>query len=188
MEEHMTRIAAAIALMVLIPVVFAQVQSPAPKPTPELKNWDFWVGDWTLVGTAKDTPTEREYKLAWNLHGGRILGGFFVQIDQIWKGKGLEQRSLEILSYDPKKKTHTSTGFTDDGSTWTATATYSDGTSVESGTTITADGKIIKWRGTWVFSPDRMTVSATQESVQDGSRWTSFTIKGTKAKTPARTN
>jgi len=183
----MKRIAIAVCVMILLPVVFAQEQSPVPKPAPELRNRDLWVGDWTMVGTAKDTPAEPEYKLDWSLHGSRILGGFFVQIDQIWKGNGPEQLSLEILSYDPIKGTHISSGFQSDGATWVATATYNDGTAVETGTSTTADGKIIKWRGTWVFSADRMAVSAIQESDQDGVRWTSFTINGIKAKTPERT-
>ncbi len=25
--------------------------------------WDFWLGDWTLTGSAKDSATEPEYKL-----------------------------------------------------------------------------------------------------------------------------
>ena len=183
----MKRILTPVALVMLLTVVALQAQAPIPKPGPELRKWELWVGDWEMVGTAKDSPTEPEYKVEWNLHGSRILGGFFVQVDQIWKGNGPEQHSLEILSYDPIKRTHASSGFTSDGATWVATATYNDGTAVETGTTTTADGKIIKWRGTWVFSADRMAVSAIQESNQDGARWTSFTIKGTKAKTPAMT-
>jgi len=183
----MKRNAIAVFALILLPVVFAHAQSTMPKPASEQRNWDLWVGDWTLVGTAKDTPTEPEYRVDWNLYGSRILGGFFIQIDQIWRGKGPEQHSLEILSYDPIKRTHASSGFQSDGATWVATATYSDGTAVETGTTTTADGKIIKWRGTWVFSADQMAVSATQESDQEGVRWTSFTVKGTTAKTPATT-
>jgi hypothetical protein len=188
MEESMTRIATAVFMMIFISVAFAQVQSPTPKLAPELKDWDLWVGDWTMVGTAKDTPTEPEYKVDWKMHGSRILAGYFVQVDHIWKGKGSEQHWLEILSYDPIKKIHAFSGFDNTGATWLATATFKDRTSLENGATTTADGKIIKWRVTWNISADRMTVSGSQESELDGARWTSFTVKGTKAKTPARTH
>ena len=173
--------------LIILLVMVAEPRAQVPKPTPEQTKWDFWVGDWTLVGTARDAPTDLEYKSVWTLHGRPILGGFFVQVDQVWKGNGPEEHSLEILSYDPSKRTHTSTGFTNFGSTWVATATYDDGTVVETGTTTTSGRKVIKFRGTYVFSPDRMAVSMTSESEMDGVRWTNFTVKGTKAKAPVRT-
>lgn len=182
----MKRIAAAVCVAILLPGLAAEAQSPGPKPPAELRSWDLWVGDWTMVGTARDTPTEPEYALNWELHGSWILGGFFVQVDHVWKGKGLELQELEILSYDPVKRVHASAGFASDGSTWLMTATFDERTSVENGTTTTADGKVIAWRNTWVFSADHMEVSGTSESEQDGVRWTSFAVKGTRARPPAR--
>jgi len=85
-------------------------QSSTPTPPPELKKWDVWIGDWNLSGTAKDTPTGPEYKVNWHLHEHWILNGFFVQVDQTWKGNGQELHSMEILSYDPGKKIHTVSG------------------------------------------------------------------------------
>jgi len=171
------------ATVCLTSASLAQQPSPPPRPAPELKDWEVWVGDWTMVGTAKDGPTEPEYKVEWSLHGRSILGCFFVQVDHIWRGKGPEQHWVEILSYDPIKKIHTLSGFASDGTAWVATATFAAGTSPESGTTITADGKVIEWKNTWVFSADRMSVTGTQESEQDGIRWTSCVVKGTKVKT-----
>ena len=83
-----------------------------------------YVGDWEMVGTAKDTPTEPEYKVDWHLHGRLILGDHFVQIDHIWNGKGGENHWLEILTYDPIKGTYVSSGFCDDGGGWLSTAPY----------------------------------------------------------------
>jgi hypothetical protein len=178
----MKRTVIAVGLMLLLFAVAAQAQTPAPKPRPELKEWDLWVGDWTLVGTAKDTREEPEYKLDWRMQGRWILNGFSVEILHTWKGKGAESHSLEILSYDPIKKVHTCYGFSDDGTTWFMTATFKDGVSVENGIDTSRDGKTIRWRNTWNVSPDRMSVSGKSEKEQDGIWWTAFTVKGTKAK------
>ncbi len=171
----------AICAFILLFFVMAKAQPPAPRPAPERSNGDLMVGDWTMEGTAKDSPTKQEYRVAWKLHGSRILGGSFVQVDQTWKGNGPEEHSLEIVSYNPAKETHASYGFSDDGSVWVGTATYNSGTVVETGVTTTADGKNSKWRGTYIYSPDGMAVSGTEESEQAGAKWTSFTVKGTKS-------
>src|ERR1051325_7074973 len=81
-------------------------QSSAPTPSSEIKKWDRWIGNWNLSGTAKDTPDGPEYKVNWSLHEHWILNGFFMQVDQTWKGNGQDLHSMEILSYDPVKKIH----------------------------------------------------------------------------------
>jgi hypothetical protein len=136
-----------------------------------------------MVGTAKDSPTGPECKVTWTLHGRRILGGAFIQVDQTWKGKGPESHAMEILQYDPATRTHTTYAFSDDRSHWVGTAIYGeDGTLVETGATTDADGTVTKWRDVYVYSADRMSVTGTEEAEKDGVKWTTFTVKGTKAK------
>ena len=106
--------------------------------------------------------------------------GAFIQVDQIWQGSGPEERSLEILSYDPVKKLPSSYGFASDGSTWTAFTTFNDLKCVETGKTIASDGGHLKWRVDFIFSNDRMSVSGSQEVERDGVKWTAFTVKGAK--------
>jgi hypothetical protein len=178
----MKQMAVVACVMILIPTIVAQTQAPVTTPA-ELM---LWVGDWEMVGTAKDAPMEPEYKVAWHLHGKLILGGHFVQVDHTRKGKGAEEHWLEIISYDPNKGTDESSGFCSDGGRWVSTMPFKDKACVENGTITTADGKIIKYRLSWVFSDDRMAVSGIQEIEQDGAFWTSFTFKGTKAKTPMK--
>jgi hypothetical protein len=91
---------------------------------------------------------------------------------------------LEILSYDPVKKLPASYGFAADGSTWSATATFSGLNCVETGTTVTPAGKHLKWRVKFTISKDRRSVSGSQEVEQDGAKWTAFTVKGTKVRDP----
>jgi hypothetical protein len=161
---------------------FAEPQVPS---VPRIE--DVMVGDWTMVGTAKDSPTGPEYKVTWKLHGRRILGGAFVQVDQAWKGNGQESHAMEIIAYDPASRTHSTFAFSDDRSHWVGTATYADdGTLVETGTTTGADGKVTTWRDTYVYSADRMSVTGTEEAEKDGVKWTTFTVKGTKARRPSK--
>lgn len=160
-------------------------QAPTAGPAPELQKWDLWVGDWTLTGTAKDTPTEPEYKMDLRMQGRWILGGHFVELRGTWKAKGLELTSLEILSYDPARKIHAFSGFTSGAMTWVATATFAPGTCVETGTFTEADGKIGTFRNTWSVSPDGMSISGKEEREEDGVRWTAFTLKGTKTRPPS---
>ncbi len=75
------------------------------------QEWNLMVGDWTFVGIAKDSPTERDYPVSWTLHGIHILKDMFVQVDQVWKGNGTESRTREIVSYDPVTQTYSTHGF-----------------------------------------------------------------------------
>jgi len=106
-----------------------------------------------------------------------------VQVDQNWNGNGRELHSLEILSHDPIKKVHTSSGFSSDGTTWTLTATFDNGTTMEDGVAKGPDGQATTCHTTWVFSSDRKALSGTQECEQNGARWTAFRVKGTKSAT-----
>lgn len=157
-----------------------RTQAPAASPPPELQKWNLWVGDWTLEGTAKDTGAEPEYKLDWRMQGRWILGGHFVDVRGIWRGKGAESVALEIGSYDRGRRIYAISGFADDGTTWVGTVTFSDGISIETGTDTGPDGKTTKWVRTWSVSPDGMSISGREEREQDGVRWTSFRVKGTK--------
>ena len=174
-----------IAVSIILPGLVSTCvygQSSSPTPPPELKKWDVWIGDWNLSGTAKDTPTGPEYKVNWHLHEHWILNGFFVQVDQTWKGNGQELHSMEILSYDPVKKIHTVSGFSGDGWTWALTATFDKTTTTEEGVATGPDGAIVTSRIEWQFSSDGKTLSGTQQSEQNGVRWTAFTVNGTKSR------
>jgi hypothetical protein len=132
------------------------------------------------VGTAKDAPSQPEYKLEWRTHFHLILGGFALQSDGTWKGNGPELHYLEILYYDPARKANAFTGFQSDGTTWIGTATFHDKTSVEKMTVTNPDRKVATCRNDWVVSADGKAGSGKSECEQDGARWTSFTVKGTR--------
>ena len=171
-----------IAILLMTAAASAHGQSANPAPPPEIRKWDIWTGDWALSGMAKDRPDGPDYKVDWHLHEHWILGGFFMQVDQTWKGNGMRLRSLEILSYDPIRKIHTSSGFSSDGSTWSLTARFDNSRVIESGESRDPDGRVTKCQTTWMFSRDRMTLAGTQECEQNGVRWKAIDVRGRKSK------
>jgi len=157
-----------------------RVNGPSPQAPLELKRWEVWSGDWTLKGTAKDTPTGPSYQVDWRMSGRWILDGWFLDVRSVYKGLGPEAHFVEISWYDSVKKEHGFHGYTNDGSTWTAHATFGDRSVVESGTAILPDGKSIRFRNSWTFSPDWMSVSGKQEAEMDGVPFTAFSVTGTR--------
>ena len=87
---------------------------------------------------------------------------------------------MEILSYDRVKKIHTVSGFSGDGWTWALTATFNKMATTEERIASAPDGAIVTSRTDWQFSSDGKALSGTQQSEQNGIRWTAFAVKGTK--------
>ena len=177
----MRRTTSKLALLSLVPAMVLMAQAPHPKPMPEIKAFDVWVGDWTLTGTAKDSPNDKEHPLTWRIHNHWILSGFAGQADQEWIESGITTKFLEVIYFDPAKKSLVSTGHGDDGSSWISTLTDKGNTSFERGEMTLPDGKTASVSGVWTFSSDHLSMTATEEQEQDGSKWTSFRVKGTKA-------
>jgi hypothetical protein len=171
-----------LSLLIFAAVAAAQGQSFSPTRPPELEKWDVWAGDWSLSGKAKDSPAGPVYKVDWHLHERWILDGFFMQVDQTWKGNGPELHSLEILSFDAVRKIHTVSGFSSDGSTWSLTARFEGAMLVENGESRGPGGELTKCQTTWIFSDDRVALSGTQECEQNGVRWTAIDVRGRKSK------
>jgi len=178
----------AVSVVVLVLAVGLQAQTLSPKPGPELKKLEPWVGEWNIEAVAKDSPSGPEYKFYWTIQFGWIQEGFFLEAHHTWKSKDGETKSLEILWYDPSKELYRSCGFASDGSTWASTATFEHGIFVISATGVNAEGKpTTKERNTFVFSPDQTSFSVKGEEEKDGTWWTSLTGKGIKAKIPSKT-
>jgi hypothetical protein len=174
----MKAIASKLALVLLVPTVALLAQ--APKPMPEIKALEVWVGDWTFTGIAKDGPNEKEHPLTWRFHAHWILSGFAVQNDQQWIESGITTKYLEVMHFDPARKSFISTGYGDDGSGWISTMTLKGDTWFDSGKMTLPDGKTASLGGSWTFSPNHLSITATEEMEQDGSKWVLLRVKGTK--------
>ena len=127
MKTNLLTLAAAGALafggfVVVQPQSGAQDSPQTPKPSPELKKQDFFVGTWKLEGMTKSSPFgpggqkfESTEHLEW------MPGGFFLLAHSYSGGKLAE---VTIIGYDSEQKNFTHTSFKSSGETelWKGTA------------------------------------------------------------------
>jgi hypothetical protein len=118
----------------LVAVGVAAAQSDMPKPAPELKKLDVFVGSWTLEGTMKpnemapkgDTVTESE-KCEW------MEGNFYLVCHVDFKSTMGTGVGLSVMGYSPDDKAYTYREFNSmgefedsrgmlNGDTWTWTS------------------------------------------------------------------
>ena len=120
------------------------------------------------------------------VHRQMILGGFFLQAR--WKEQGAlgEMRSLEVVGYDPVNKNIFSSGFQDDGSTWSGKVSLSGSTLTFTGKVLSA-GKQYPIRATYILAPDLASATRKEEISVDGKSWTTTSqSKWTKVKPAAK--
>jgi len=178
----MKRIVIAVGLMMLLFAVVAQAQTPAPKPGPEHKKLEIWVGDWTWEELDSATPFGPAGKVGGKVSAQWILGGFFVEFRAEGKGTAGPIQAIEIDGYDPVTKKFTWNNFASDGSVQTFTYTIEGNTVPYSGTQVTG-GKQAKIRGTITFAPDFMSSVEKREMSIDGKAWIpALEVKSTKVK------
>jgi Protein of unknown function (DUF1579) len=153
--------------LLLTTMVAAQMQPP--KPGPEIKKLDAFVGSWTLEGTMKPGPmgpggtmTETE-KCEW------MEGGFYVVCHSEYKSTMGDGVGLSVLGYSTDDKAYTYREFNSfgefddsrgslDGDTWTWTSDEKMG-----GTTM--KGRfIMKMISTTAYT-------FTFDMSQDGAKW-----------------
>jgi hypothetical protein len=148
----------------------AMAQAGPPKPGPEVKKLDVFVGTWTLDGTMKPgamgpggTMTETQ-RCEW------MEGGFYVVCHASYKSSMGDGVGLSVMGYSVEDKTYTYREFNSfgefddskgalDGDTWTWTNDEK------------MDGKTLKGRFTMKI------LSATSynfmfDMSQDGTKWT----------------
>jgi hypothetical protein len=139
-----------------------------------------WVGNWTMVGTWKDSSNDKERVLIWRLHGRWILGGRAVQTEQQWIQDGVTMNGFEVLSLNEPAKSLVSYGVWDSGGGWTTTLVIKGDTGTERGELRSPDGAIENVTWSWRWNRDRMSVSAVCETERNGLKWESGRLKGTK--------
>ena len=180
----MKRIALAVGLVVLVFAVSVRAQTMAPKPDPELKKFDVFLGDWTYAGEYTAGPLGPASKVTGELTIKKILGGFFFQNQATEKGPLGETRFIEIVGYDPMKKGLVSNEYHSDGTVLSGAYSFDENTCTYTGQLL-VEGKPIMVKNVLTFSADRMIVMAKGELSLDGNTWVPWVeAKYTKA-TPA---
>ncbi len=172
----MKRIAIAVLVVVLVFGVAAWAQTTAPKPGPEQKKLNIWVGDWTYEGENQATPLGPAGKYVGKQTVRPILGSFFVE----FRGEDGIGSWYEVDGYDALNKKFFWTGFGSDGNVSAVTYTI-NGTTVEYSGTVRLGEKQYKIRGTCAFAADFMSFVDKRELSIDGQTWMpNFQSKSTK--------
>ena len=130
----MKRFAIGTFLMLLLGALSTYAQMPTPKPAPELKKLDYFLGTWTLEGDMKPGPMGPGGKMTETERTEWMDGGFFLVSHIDFKSAGMGNGTgISFLGYNANDKVYTYDGFnsmgeaehakgTLDGDTWTYTA------------------------------------------------------------------
>jgi hypothetical protein len=115
----------------LLSAALSFAQPPLPKPGPELKKLEYFVGNWTSEGDMKPGPMGPGGKVIVSEDSQWMEGGFFVVIRSTFKSPAMGNGSgIAFIGYDPQEKVYTYDEFnswgeanhskgTVDGDTWT---------------------------------------------------------------------
>ena len=180
----MTRMAVALLLLLFTASIQAQVQ--APKPGPEYKTYEVWVGDWTYEGEAKETPLGPGGKFSGKSTVRWILSGFFLEYRAQEQGPLGDLEIVEFDWYDAATKRYPYQGYMNNGEVYSATATVSGSVWKISGTQ-THKGVQYKIRGATTFAADGKSNTWKYEMSPDGKKWVPFhEARRPKSQAPAR--
>jgi hypothetical protein len=119
-----------LAALVCLLAATAQAQMEAPKPAPELKKLDYFVGNWKTDGDMKPVAGSPGGKFSAMDRDEWMKGGFFIVAHSDFKSVMGDGTELSVMGYDPAEKVYTYAAFnsrgehetakgTIDGDTWT---------------------------------------------------------------------
>jgi hypothetical protein len=156
-------------IVIVLMLTAAAIAQAPPKPGPELKKMDVFVGTWTLDGTMKasamgpaGTMTENE-KCEW------MEGGFYLVCHSTFKGSTGSGVGLSVMGYSPDDKAYSYREFSSDGE-------FADSKGTLDGDTWTwtneekMDGKTMKGRFT-IHMTSTASYTFAFDMSQDGTKW-----------------
>jgi hypothetical protein len=156
-----------------------------PKPGPEHKQLERWVGKWTYSGNGHSNPFFPTGKFNGALTRRMVLDGFFLE--EQWEDKnesGYLARGVILTGYDPATKRFMQYQFENDGSV-SPSALKIDGNSWGGqGTRADRQGKSYETRFAYELSEDETTDGGKVEYSSDGGKtwkpWFDITFKKVK--------
>ncbi len=180
----MKRTIVGVAVLTMACVISLAAQ--APKPYPEMKKLQPFIGDWITESDAKATPLGPAGKTSGKTNGRWLFGGFYLEWQYSYaNASGQKIEGREIDCYDPITKTFPARWFESDGSYTSGVYTPNGNVITFLGTTTTATRKF-EYRQTYTYAPDGMSYAYKEEISLDGKTWIlSAEGKGTRPK-PAK--
>src|SRR5271155_3975667 len=167
-------------LAVIVITVAAAQNPPVPKPSPELKRLEYWVGNWTTEFEFK-TGSGPAGKIIGKVHEEWLPGGYFVVSRAEWTGAMGSSTELSVMGYNADEKVYTNYDFNGAG-----IATHSQGplngdTWTLVGTSKMGDKKVTNRFTVKEVSPTLCTFK--YEMQPEGGDWVTV-MEGKSTKTP----
>jgi hypothetical protein len=174
---------AALAVVVLALVAGVALRAQAPKPSPELKKLQPFVGDWVGEGEDKATPLGPAGRTTSKASAKWILNDSHLQWEYSYTtAKGQTFVGREIDCYDPISMSFPARWFEEGGA-------YTDGVYIPSGNVIVFQGTTTEAtrkygiKQTYTYAPDFNSYTYKMEISMDGSTWVLANEgKGTRVK------
>jgi hypothetical protein len=151
-----------LGMALAVPAV-AQDQEPAPKPcsAPEHRQFDFWLGEWTVEANGKQAGTNKITA---------ILGGC-VLLEE-WQSTGGGYGGKSFNRYDPASGQWRQLWLDNQGGVLDLAGTYEEGKMVLQGESISKKGEKAHNRITWTNNAADGTVRQHWErSIDQGKTW-----------------
>jgi len=138
--------------------LMAHAQAPqTPKPGPEVKKLDYFLGTWDMEGNTKPGPFGPGGKFTGMERNDWMPGDFFLVTHSQFKDPSGDWKGLAIMGYNADDKVYTYHEFNSMGEATSATGTVTGDTWIW----LSEDkmgGKIMKWRfAVKVLSPTSYT-------------------------------
>jgi hypothetical protein len=139
-----------------------EAQQAPPKPGPEHKRLDIFIGNWITEGTTIKAEGARSLAIRASDVYEWIPSGFFVLHTAYGRIGEVDVGGTEIIGYDAARGKYRSHFFDSFGNVTTQDLTFGDGAWTWQGVTT---------RATAVFSDDGKTQTAHHERTDDGATW-----------------
>lgn len=170
-------------LAVAMTTLPAAAQSPSPCSTPKAREFDFWIGEWTVT-TAAQAPaaqvpgTDGSQVPGAQVPGTQVAGTNSIRpildgcvLQETWTGaSGSAGSSFNF--YDPQRGKWRQLWVWRNGTTIEAEGDYADGKMVLAGQTKAQDGSSLENRITWFDNPDGTVRQHWEVSRDGGKTWT----------------
>ncbi|HVO80086.1 MAG TPA: DUF1579 family protein [Terriglobales bacterium] len=109
--------------------VVVSAQMPMPTPAPEVKNFDFFNGKWTMEGDMKPGPMGPGGKFGGNETCEWMEGNFFLVCHNTFESQAMGNgKGLAVMGYDSDKKVYVYNAFNSMGESERAEGTLSGDT------------------------------------------------------------
>lgn len=158
-----------LVLAALLGCAYAQSEPPMPKPAPELKNFEYFVGNWKMDAEMKASPWGPGGKMTGTEHCDWMEGKFFLVSHSDMKLANFSGTGLAVMGYDPDEKVYTYHEFNSMGEFTASKGNFADGTWTWTNDQKMGD-KVFKVRFTIKEVPPKE-YNFTYEMSPDGGEW-----------------